>query len=649
MSYLKRLKTIFAIVFVFILTLAEAKPPELTAASTKSKLEEILKAHVTHQEFNTEIAKRSLENYLDELDPTKTYIIDSEVVKYTSPSDELLNSLVVQYKKADFSLFEEIYGLMIKAIRRRNEIEDNIATTPLPEGVDVAEFKDLKWAKSEQELSERLLRLRALQVTTAEKLETQTKDQFLQRLNKHRLKREDEIIEITSKARQKQVLAHALKAICGALDTHTAYFTPFEANQFMIQVQQRLFGIGAQLRDELNGFAIIRLLDGGPALRCGKLKSGDRIIAVNHEPVVGLDIIEAVELIRGPQGSSVNLTILRELGESEEKFDIQIIRDEIVLKETRFETNTLPFGDGVIAHIRLFSFYQDPNYSSAMDIKNSINEIKEKHKVKGVILDLRNNAGGVLPQAVAVTGLFIKKGIVVSIKDNHGTIQHLRNFDGNISWNGPLIVLTNRGSASAAEIVAQTLQDYGRAIIVGDDHTFGKGTYQTFTLETANASNINPQGEYKVTRGLYYTVSGKSPQLTGTKSDVEVPGSLSMLEFGESHGKFPLENDFITENFEDTLNDIHPFHRGKMIRVYKTDLQEKINLYGPYLETLKVNSENRVALNQNYQNFLKEINKEEFEEDEVEKFGQNDLQLEETVNIMKDLILLSTESTPQAA
>ena len=154
---------------------------------------------------------------------------------------------------------------------------------------------------------------------------------------------------------------------------------------------------------------------------------------------------------------------------------------------------------------------------------------------------------------------------------------------------------------------------------------------------------MNPQGEYKVTRGLYYTVSGKSPQLTGTKADIEIPGGLTKLEIGESFSKFPLETDEITPNFTDNLTDIHPFHRGKMRRLYKKDRQKKIDLYGPYLETLKSNSEMRITENRNYQNFLKEIRKEEFDSKDIERYGQNDLQLEEAYSIMKDLVLLERE------
>ena len=158
-----------------------------------------------------------------------------------------------------------------------------------------------------------------------------------------------------------------------------------------------------------------------------------------------------------------------------------------------------------------------------------------------------------LSQAVGVTGLFITKGVVVGIKDHTGSIQYLRDLDGKMLWDGPLIVLVNKASASASEIVAQTLQDYGRAIVVGDKNTYGKGSFQTFTLNTSKEGSVNPEGEYKVTRGRYYTVSGKTPQLKGVEADIIVPGPLSEMELGEAFAKYPLENDSIKANYDDDL------------------------------------------------------------------------------------------------
>ncbi len=628
----------------------EGKPPQLGTRDVKTKIEEILKAHVCHKSLTPEIMQRTLQNFLEELDPTKTYFIESEIAEWTNPSESTLQRALMGFKNNDFSLFQEIHATFINAIERRNEIESETAQRKLPLGIKSEEFKDLEWASSYEELLERNLRIKALQMEATEKLGGETQNKFIQRVQKRRINRELELGHVEGEDRHKVTLSLLLKACTSALDSHTNYFTPTEANQFMIQVQMRLFGIGAQLRDDLDGLSVTRIIENSPASLSNKLKINDKIIAVDHEPVVGMDITEAVELIRGEKGTPVLLTVLRESGEGEnretEKLEIELIRNEVVLEESRLESTFEPYGDGVIATLKLFSFYQDPKNSSATDIRKALEQIKKDHKLKGVILDLRSNAGGLLAQAVNVTGLFINKGIVVSIKDNTGKVQHLRETEGKPVWEGPLFVLVNRASASAAEIVAQTLQDYGRAIVIGDDHTFGKGSFQTFTLDPINNPKVNPQGEYKVTRGRYYTVSGKSPQLTGVLSDIAVPGLLSQLDIGEQFAKFPLENDQIEPHFEDDLSDISPFHRIQLGPMYKYNLQTQLSTYVPYIDTLKKNSENRLSSNKLYQSFLTELEKKNFDSAPIDLFSQTDLQLVETANVMKDLIfLMATDNT----
>ena len=646
---MKVLKLASCLFFVLLLSYGEARAPQLTAHDARIKVEEILKAHATHHKLKPELIRRALGNYIEELDPGKTYFIKDDIKIWLEPSEELIVKTIKDFKNEAFTTFEEIHEVMICAIARRNALEGKIDSNNLPKNVQPAEFKEIDWVLSEDELFNRLIRIRSLQIETAEKLEQETKQQFLQRLGKRRYAREEELITHSPTERRQVVLSYALKSISSALDSQTAYFTPSEASQFMIQVQQRLYGIVAQLRDDLNGITVLRLLDDGPASLGKKLKVGDRIIAVNGETIVGMDLIDAVELIRGPQGTRVELTVIRakspDSQNSEEKITIEIVRGEVVLKETRYETSYEPFGDGAIGYLHLFSFYQDSKSSSASDLQHAIEQLKREHSLKGIVLDLRNNGGGLLPQAVAVTGLFIKKGVVVSVKDNTKEIQRLRNIESHAVWEGPLIILANRASASAAEIVAQTLQDYGRALVIGDAETYGKGTFQTFTLEASNFGKVNPKGEYKVTRGRYYTVSGKSPQLVGVKPDIVVPGILSQMEIGERFAKFPLPNDEIPASFEDDLSDIPPIHRAQINRLYKFDLQTVLTTYKPYLETLQKNSAKRIDFNQNYQNFLRELEKKEFMSQSIEIFGQGDLQLNETTNIMKDLILLTSEES----
>ena len=637
-------------------SIAAAKLPELTPKKVSVKMQEIMKAHAKYKKLSPELIKKILSNYLEELDPAKSYFVESDINEWENPSDQLLKKVLADYNNSNFKEFERIHDVMGLAIERRRRLEKEINVSMLPKHVNPKEFKDMKWVQNEQELLTRIIRIRGLQLESAGKLSEELKEKSLQRIAKRQAKFEDDILNQNPVQKQNLILSNLLKASASSLDAHTAYFTPDEAAQFLINVQQRLFGIGAQLRDDINGFTVIKIIDGGPAALEKKLKAKDRIIAVNGEPVVGMDIVDAVDLIRGEEGSPVTLTVIREIEKNkddtsktppeQEKLDIVVNRGEVVLKESRYDSSYEPFGDGVIAYLRLHSFYQDQDSASATDLEKALKTIKTSQKVKGVILDLRSNSGGLLSQAVDVTGLFITKGIVASIKDDQGQIQHLRDLDSKTIWDGPLVVLINRGSASASEIVAQALQDYGRSLTVGDDHSFGKGTFQTFTLNTDKAHNINPQGEYKVTRGIYYTVSGKTPQKTGVKSEIIVPGSFSETEMGESFSKNALDNESIKENFDDDLSDIPASQRDKIRILYKYNLQPRQDLYGKYVPTLQTNSAYRIEHNKNYQNFLKDLKKNDIMSDEEseDQFGQNDLQLNETYNIMKDLILMQQQN-----
>lgn len=627
-----------------------AKLPELTPQDVHEKAAEIMKSHAMYRQLNPELMKRVLNNYLEELDPVKLYFIEPEIDPWLNPTPEQLDKILSDYNNNDFSTFFTIQGVFENAIRRHQQIENSIIPAELPKKVSSSEFKDLPWAKDEKELKERLVKVRALQLEAAAKLNDEQKEKSIQRIEKRRLKTEEDNLNPDPKQKQYRVLTNTMKAIASSLDSHTTYFTPEEAQQFVFNVQQRLFGIGAQLRDDLDGLSVTKIIEGGPAANSKELKLKDKIIAVNGEPIVGMDIEDAVELIRGQEGTPVVLTVIRmvpdennPLQKVEQKMDIHLTRGEVVLKETRYESRVEPFGDGVIAYLRLYSFYQDPESSSTEDLINELNKLREKYKIKGVILDLRSNSGGMLTQAVGVAGMFITKGTVVSIKDETDKVQHLRQIDGKAVWSGPLIILTNRGSASASEIVAGTLQDYGRAIIVGDDHTYGKGSFQTFTLGTDSNTPVNPKGEYKVTRGRYYTVSGHTPQLHGVQADIVVPGVYSEMDVGEQFTKNPLQPDEIKPNFDDQLDDIPSYQREEARLFYKFDLQKKMDTYVPYLPELKKNSTLRVEQNKDYQEFIKEIKKkddEDVDEEEAEKSGKGDVQLNEAFNIMKDYLYM---------
>ncbi len=632
----------------------EAKPADITASDVTTKMQEIMKAHATYKKFTPLLAQRSLSVFIDSLDPGKCYFLESEVAPWNAMSDAELQTVVTQFEMKRFPSYEAVFQVCKKAIERRRLFEEKLDADPLPDDVSAKEFKDLTWAKSDEELYDRLKKLRALQIEVSAKIGNEVKDIALQRLKKRRLKIEDEIVEADQKIAQKTLCTYILKAMASSLDAHTNYFTPSEAEQFLINVQQRLFGIGIQLRDDVDGFTIVKIVEGGPADQEKTLKPKDKIIALNGEPVMGLDVLDVVDLIRGSEGTSIVLRVVRNKGEGKKKdletFDVRLTRGEVVLKETRVESRAEPFGDGVIVYLRLHSFYQDQETSSVDDLRRAFMEASKDQKVLGVVLDLRYNSGGLLPQAVNVSGLFLKKGVVVSIKDENNEVHHLRDLETQQMWDGPLLVLVNRASASAAEIVAQALQDYGRALLCGDDHTFGKGSFQTFTLNPILGNTVDPQGEYKVTRGRYYTTSGKTPQLKGVQSDIVMPGGLSLLDIGEEHAKYPLDNDSIGASFEDSLADVPLFQRDRIRRLYQHDQQKIMTLYKPYLKQLRHNSQERVKQNKMWHLFLEDVKKSEMDMEEIGSFDRYpDFQLYEGMNIMRDLILLIGNSMQQKA
>ena len=631
---------------------AAPKLPDLKPDEVVSRTEEAFSAHATQKKFDSQIAARTLLNYLEALDPMKTYLFQSEVALWIEPSEDLLEEIVKDYHRARFPVFIEINQLFQKSIERHHRLQAQINDASLPPPPATDTLKDLPWPDSEETLLQRLQQIRSLQLHAIAKLSPQLQENAKLRMAKHEKKFQEEMMPASQEELQKRILRDVLRAIVSSLDAHSTYFTPSEAVQFMIEVQQRLFGIGVLLRDDLKGFRIIQIVEGSPAANQKQLKLKDLIIGVNGESVVGMDSQEVVDLIRGEENSHVRLTILRETAQldgssQEELLEFDAVRGRIVLKESRYKSSYEPYGDGVIGYLKLYSFYRDQDGSSSEDLKKAIEELQKQHHVKGLVLDLRSNLGGLLEEAVNVTGLFIKKGVVVSIKDEQQQIHKLRLLEDRHIFDGPLMVLTNRMSASSSEIVAQALQDYGRAFIVGDDHSYGKGSFQTFSLAGDNEQAINPKGEIKITRGIYYPVGGKTPQETGVLAQVHIPGALAFSEVGERYLKYPLKPDQIPPSYEDDLSDLPFYQRSRAKRYYLFDLEQRQSTYQPFLSVLQEHAHENLNKDPNYQNFLFAIQKAKdgnFDLEDAPPFGQNDLQLEQAVDVLKEFLFLQHAS-----
>ena len=393
------------------------------------------------------------------------------------------------------------------------------------------------------------------------------------------------------------VLQAYLNALAHAYDPHSDYFGAPKAQDFSIDMSLSLFGIGAQLADDDGYCTIEELVPGGPAMKSKDIKPKDRILAVaqsNSPPVdaVNLELEKVVQMIRGPKGTEVRLTISPAEDRSARKI-VTLVRDEIKLEDKEAKADLIVYPDGKkLGIIDLPSFYatvdlpggdghSTPKYTSA-DVARLVKKLKSE-KVDGIILDLRSNPGGSLEEAVKFTGLFIKEGPVVLARESTGQVVVESDPDPEQLYSGPLVVMLNRFSASASEIAAAALQDYGRALIVGDSSTHGKGTVQKLEplrpyVWPANATATNDPGTLKITKGKFYRVTGASTQLKGVISDIVLPDELS----------------YSTMIGESSLNNALPWDT-----IQAVDYQ-KFNMVQPYLAELQSRSQARLATNQDY-------------------------------------------------
>jgi carboxyl-terminal processing protease len=377
-----------------------------------------------------------------------------------------------------------------------------------------------------------------------------------------------------------EVLEVYLNALAHVYDPHSDYMGHEQMDSFAIAMNLSLFGIGATLQAEDGYCKIHELMPGGPAARSGLLKPGDRIIAVaqaGKEPVdvVNMPLPRAVELIRGPKSSVVNLTIIPagEVNDSVHK-TITLVRDEIKLEDQEAKARILDLPVGQNRTVRLGvidlpSFYADmdgkhggSHRSASADVAKLLGKLKAEN-VRGIILDLRRNGGGSLEEAIDLTGLFIPRGPVVQTRGPDGDIEIGAKNDSAALYNGPLIVLTSRFSASASEILTGALQDYGRAVVVGDSSTFGKGTVQSILplapiMDRNGLGHTYDPGALKVTIRKFYRPSGASTQLKGVASDIVLPSTSDFSDVSESALKDPLPWDTVPAADYDQLNLVQP-------------------------------------------------------------------------------------------
>ncbi|MBV9392442.1 MAG: carboxy terminal-processing peptidase, partial [Verrucomicrobia bacterium] len=513
--------------------------------------------HYSRQKLDGEASKRALQTYLNNLDYNKLFFTQEDIDQLTRRYGSTLGDDILL---GDLQPAREIYNLF------RQRVEDRVAKIrPLLK-------KDYTF-KSNKTVA--LDRRKEPWPANAEEADSLWRDRIegellQEKLNKFAIesgpkivgKRYDQLLKNVQERDDEDLVQFFLNSVAQSYDPHSEYLGRSDLESFEINMRLSLTGIGAELRSE-DGFAKIqRLLPGGPAQLSGKMNVGDRIAAVaqNKEPfvdTVDLKLEKVVELIRGKKGTVVRLQVIpANANDPSKRHVVELVRDNVKLteQEAKAEIIEKDLPDGSIQKIgwiTLPSFYQDmeksrTGKSTTRDVSALLKRL-EQEGIQGLVIDLRRDGGGSLDEAIKMSGLFINQGPVVQVKDANGDIDVLKDRSGNALYTGPMIVLVNKLSASASEIFAAAMQDYGRALIIGDSSTFGKGTVQTMLelgrfMPMLGSSLINA-GALKLTVQKFYRVAGGSTQLRGVISDVKLPSLTDNPEFGEAALEHPLPYD----------------------------------------------------------------------------------------------------------
>ncbi len=494
------------------------------------------------------LSERIYDHYLEALDRDKMFLLASDVESFKPLRDTLDDALRAQHIKPAFDMF----NVYLQRVADRTRFARAYLKTDIDLSADETwnfDRKDAAWA-SDSDTLDALWRKRVKNDVLRLKLAGKDIAAIRETLDKRYANYESRAQSI----RSEDVFQTFMNAYTGAIEPHTGYMNPRTSENFNLSMRLSLDGIGAVLQMNDEELTVIRsIVPGGPAAMSGKVKPGDRIYAVGQGKdgamvdVVGWRLDDVVDLIRGPRGSFVRLDVLAaDAGADGEHQIVLIERDKIKLEEQAAKKEVIEFGKDGEAHriglIILPAFYQDfegrrrdePNYRSATrDVAKLLDELKQE-KVDGIVIDLRDNGGGSLTEAVELTGLFIDVGPVVQVRDSRGRVEVQQDTQRGTSWDGPLAVMVNRASASASEIFAGAIQDYGRGLIIGEP-TFGKGTVQNLVdLDMFVRGEAPGFGQLKITVAQFFRVAGGSTQNRGVTPDIAFPVTLDAQDYGES-------------------------------------------------------------------------------------------------------------------
>jgi carboxyl-terminal processing protease len=492
----------------------------------------LMRSHVSGEKADNGFAREVAELWAERIDPTETLLTEAEYQQL----EKRLYRLVKSARKgecADFTALKKDH------VEWQKELEDHVRKVVKNATIDKSRTLNLdpdKRPRPTNEKEQNQLRRALIDLQLANYIASGIKEAEARKKLVHRYELRTKRIEEQT---PQDLYGLFLKSYAAALDPHSTYFTPEDVEDFKIQMQLSLQGIGAMLSSRDGMTVVEEIVPGGAADEHGKLKPKDQIISVAQGPdaeavnVIDMDLRDVVRMIRGKKGTKVTLTVLRK-GEDTTRHKFTIVRDKIDLKEqaAKLEWRKVKRGDKTLklAVIELPSFYHGDDRDSVRDVAKLLKKAR-KGKADGIMLDLSRNGGGLLKAAVEISGLFVETGGIVGVGSANGKKKPevLEDPDSRVQWDGPLVVLTSKISASASEILAGSLQDYRRAIVVGDKHTYGKGSVQQL-------NQLPPGlGLLKVTTALYFLPGGQSTQSTGVTADIEIPSAFSKLEIGERH------------------------------------------------------------------------------------------------------------------
>lgn len=594
--------------------------------------------HYSPKPINDAYSADVFDKYLEMMDPAKKFLLQSDVDEFTKHKTKLDDYL----NRGDISFF----NLTVDRLNARTKEVEKLSQDILSKPINFDENEELilepklkTYPKNQEELRnewKKFIKYNILQEIETLNAKEQTQKEKKDSVNKFKLKDTIKLQILTPQQKQakatdevKDLLTSMFKrydkrkkmdwfsvymnAYTEVFDPHTNYFSPQDKEDFDVSFKGKVIGIGATIQEKKGKILIGTLVVGAPAWKSKQISEGDEILKVkskkDEEPinVTGMLVDEAVRFIRGEKGSEVVLTLRKKDGSIKE---VKMIREEVAIEDTFARSIIVNSPNGKkYGFINLPGFNADfedaKGRNASDDIKAELIKLKAQN-VEGIILDLRNNGGGSLTEVVDIMGLFMKNGPVVQVKDGNGKIQVLKNKQNDPIWTGPLVIMQNELSASASEILAGAMQDYGRAVIVGSPQSFGKGTVQTFVELNRFLNTSDDFGALKLTIQKFYRVNGKSTQLKGVDSDIPMKDIFTYEEIGERYDNYALPWDQVSTSGFAPLNTLN-------------------------MSNLANNSAKRLTQNKNYQLLLESAQWKE----KLDKEEKVTLNLKEFESLMK--------------